>query len=518
MVVAIPLGQGKSLPLTVFITLTTLQIRSGVYHPDDSEFEAMANQGDLVPVYREIDAGTISPVTAYLKITAETSGGFLLESVQGQERLARYSFIGTNPYKTIRAGHHGSFGGANPLTVLEKELNELRVVENDNLPRFAGGAVGYLGYECCRYFEPSVPQANPSQPLELPEAMFMLVDTMVVFDHVRHKIQIISHARIHEDGHKAYKKAVDRIAKLIELLAKPLSNPLLELPKADYVSPNPDGFEANLTQSQYYDIVKKAKDYIVAGDIIQVVLSRKLKKTTTAKPFDIYRSLRENNPSPYTYYLDFNDFQIIGASPELLVRVEEGQVTTHPIAGTRRRGVTQSDDKALERELIQDEKEIAEHIMLVDLGRNDIGRVSELGSVQVTKFMEVEKYSHVMHLVSHVSGKIDGKLTCFDAIRACFPAGTVSGAPKVRAMEIIAELEPENRGTYAGAVGYFGFSGNMDTAITIRTIVMHDRVAYIQTGGGVVFDSTPEGEFKETLHKAGALLAAVQQAEAVFPS
>ena len=488
-----------------------------MYHPDDSEFRALVSKGDLVPVYFEMDVGTDSPVTVYQKVVSEASGGFLLESVQGQERLARYSFIGTDPYKIIKTDFSGVVAQETPLAVLETELGRLRVVQNENLPRFTGGAVGYLGYECNGYFETSVPQANSTEENEIPQAMFMLVDTMVVFDHVRGKIQIISHARIYEDGKEAYKKAVDRIEHLRNKISRPLVSPLPDLPSMDAMSPSADGFEANISQSEYYDMVNAAKRYIEDGDIIQVVLSRKLKRKTSAKPFDIYRSLRINNPSPYNYYLDFKGFQIIGASPELLVRVEEGQVTTHPIAGTRRRGIDEDDDLALEKELAGDEKEIAEHIMLVDLGRNDIGRVSKLGSVQVTKFMEVERYSHVMHLVSHVSGKIDNKLTCFDAIRACFPAGTVSGAPKVRAMEIIAELEPDNRGPYAGAVGYFGFSGNMDTAITIRTIVMQNGVAQIQTGGGVVFDSTPEGEFKETLHKAGALLAAIKQAEHIQP-
>ena len=488
-----------------------------MYHPDDSEFRALASKGDLVPVYFEMDVGSDSPVTVYQKVVSEASGGFLLESVQGQERLARYSFIGTDPYKIIKTDFLDVVAQETPLAVLETELGRLRVVQNENLPRFTGGAVGYLGYECNGYFETSVPQANPIGANEIPQAMFMLVDTMVVFDHIQGKIQIISHARIHEDGKEAYKKAVDRIENLRNKISRPLVSPLPDLPSMDAMSPSADGFEANISQSEYYDMVNAAKRYIEDGDIIQVVLSRKLKRKTSAKPFDIYRSLRINNPSPYNYYLDFKGFQIIGASPELLVRVEEGQVTTHPIAGTRRRGIDEDDDLALEKELAGDEKEIAEHIMLVDLGRNDIGRVSKLGSVQVTKFMEVERYSHVMHLVSHVSGKIDNKLTCFDAIRACFPAGTVSGAPKVRAMEIIAELEPDNRGPYAGAVGYFGFSGNMDTAITIRTIVMQNGVAQIQTGGGVVFDSTPEGEFKETLHKAGALLAAIKQAEHIQP-
>jgi len=484
-----------------------------VYHPAASEFQALASKGDLVPVYFEMDVGSNSPVTVYQKVVSETVGGFLLESVQGQERLARYSFIGTDPYKIIRTEFSNAVQQENPLSVLETELGRFRVVQNENLPRFTGGAVGYLGYECNGYFEPSVPQANLAEPSAIPQAMFMLVDTMVVFDHIQGKIQIISHARIHEDGKEAYKNAVDRIDKLRNKISQSLVNPLPALPSMDGINSSPDGFEANISQNEYYDMVGVAKRYIEAGDIIQVVLSRKLTRKTIAKPFDIYRSLRANNPSPYNYYLEFKDFQIIGASPELLVRVEEGQVTTHPIAGTRRRGVDENEDLELEKELAGDEKEIAEHIMLVDLGRNDIGRVSELGSVQVTKFMEVERYSHVMHLVSHVSGKIDNNLTCFDAIRACFPAGTVSGAPKIRAMEIIAELEPDNRGPYAGAVGYFGFSGNMDTAITIRTIVMQDGVAHIQTGGGVVYDSTPEGEFKETLHKAGALLAAIKQAE-----
>jgi anthranilate synthase component 1 len=368
--------------------------------------------------------------------------------------------------------------------------------------------VGYLGYEVARYFE-RLPSPD-DDPLELPESMLMMVDTLLVFDHLTHKIKVVSHVHLDGDIEEAYLQATHKIDSLVQRLRQPI--PPVVLPM---VSSFTSSVSSNLSQVEFEYRVSRAKDYIYAGDIIQVVLSQRLAKPTNASPFAIYRALRSINPSPYMYYLNFGKFCIVGASPELLVRVEDGVVSSHPIAGTRIRGEDESQDMALEEELRGDEKECAEHIMLVDLGRNDIGRISEAGTVEVTQLMDVEYYSHVMHLVSHVQGKLRAGLSQFDTLRACFPAGTVSGAPKIRAMEIIAELEPDKRGPYAGAVGYFDFSGNLDTAITIRTIVVKDGVAYIQAGAGIVADSVPEREYHECLSKAQALLTAVERAEVV---
>jgi anthranilate synthase component 1 len=339
----------------------------------------------------------------------------------------------------------------------------------------------------------------------------MFADTILVFDHLKHKIKVVSHARLDgNDAGKAYKGAVERIESLVKRLSQPLKQERKES-KAIH-QPSPVSF--NMTREEFEAMVVRAKEDIVAGEIIQVVLSQRLSRKTGAKPFDIYRALRSINPSPYMYYLHLDDCHIIGASPELLVRVENGVVATHPIAGTRPRGRTPDEDAALAAELKADEKERAEHVMLVDLGRNDIGRIAEPGSVEVTQFMDVENYSHVMHLVSHVQGKLRPELRPFEALRACFPAGTVSGAPKIRAMEIIAELEPDRRGPYAGAVGYFSFSGNLDTAITIRTIVMTDGTACVQAGAGIVADSVPAREYEESMNKARALIMAIEEAEA----
>ncbi|MBI4233442.1 MAG: anthranilate synthase component I [Chloroflexi bacterium] len=481
------------------------------YYPSLEEVKRLAGQGNLVPVYREIQADLETPVSAYLKV-ARPPYSFLLESVEGGERLARYSFIGTEPSRVIKTGLGYPGGAVDPLAPVERELSRFRLVPVSGLPRFHGGAVGYLAYEAVRYFEPRVPPAA-SDSLGLPEAIFLVTDTLLVFDHLKHVIKVVSHLHLDGDVEKGYARAVQRIERLVKRLGRPLRPPApRRLQPASPPGEGP-GFASNVSRDRYLAMVQRAKEYIVEGDVIQVVISQRLAKPTAAHPFDIYRALRAINPSPYMYYLVLDDFHIVGASPELLVRVEDGAVATHPIAGTRPRGATPEQDAALEEELRHDEKERAEHIMLVDLGRNDIGRVSQPGTVQVTQLMDVERYSHVMHLVSHVTGKLRPDLTAYDALRACFPAGTVSGAPKIRAMEIIAEQEPELRGPYAGAVGYFSFSGNMDTAITIRTIVLKDGVAYVQAGGGIVYDSTPEGEYQETLHKARALLRAIQQAE-----
>jgi len=475
-----------------------------MYNPTLSEVQQLKKHGNLVPIYREIVADLETPVSAYLKI-ARGAHSFLLESVEGGERLARYSFIGTEPYLILKTGGGESI---DPLLAVEKELNKYSLVSVSELPRFHGGAVGYLAYEVVKHFE-ELPSPH-CDPLGLPESVFMFADTVLVFDHLTHKIKIVSLAHLDDDVERAYLKAVEKI----DSLAERLSQPMEQGPREKGMPATTSSVWSNLSQAEFEARVAQAKEYICAGEIIQVVLSQRLGRTTNASPFDIYRALRTVNPSPYMYYLHLGDCHIIGASPEMLVRVEDGVVATHPIAGTRPRGANPAEDLILEDELRSDEKECAEHIMLLDLGRNDIGRVSEPGTVQVTQLMEVERYSHVMHLVSHVQGRLRQGLSQFDALRACFPAGTVSGAPKIRAMELIAGLEPDKRGPYAGAVGYFSFSGNLDTAITIRTIVMTEDSAYVQAGGGIVADSVPEREYQESLNKAQALLKAIEQAEA----
>jgi anthranilate synthase component 1 len=475
-----------------------------VYYPTLEEVKRLSRDGNLVPVYREIVADLETPVTAFLKVNR---GGysFLLESVEGGQRLGRYSFIGTEPYKVLTTRGEDK---VDPLPLVAAELNRHKIVAASGLPRFCGGAVGYLAYETVTRFE-ELPSPERDS-LGLPESLFMFADTLLVFDHVTHKIKVLSHA--HLDGNDieaAYQQAIGRIDELIDRLGQPLQTKGLSTSAGRGRS----GPTSNFSPEEYKAAVTRIKRYITAGEAIQVVPSQRLSQPTGVAPFEIYRALRTINPSPYMYYLDLVDFQIIGTSPEILVRVEDGTVMTRPLAGTRRRGETPEEDDRLERELRNDEKERAEHIMLVDLGRNDIGRVSEPGTVKVSDLMEVERYSHVMHLVTHVQGRLRKDMTAFDALRACFPAGTVSGAPKIRAMEIIAEVEPEKRGPYSGAVGYFSFSGNMDMAIAIRTMVTKKGVAYVQAGGGIVYDSVPEQEYEETMNKARALLKAIDQAE-----
>ncbi len=474
-----------------------------MYYPTLEEVRQLKKYGNLVPVCRDIQADLETPVSAYLKI-ARGNYSFLLESVEGGERLARYSFIGTEPSLVLRTGNDNP---VDPLNLVEKEFAQLRPVSIADLPRFQGGIVGYLSYEVARYFE-KLPCPD-QDPQGLPESVLMLADTLLVFDHITHKIKVVSHTHLDEDVDKAYREATRKIDDLVNRLEQPIQS---KSPKN--APPNRSEVSSNFSPARFEAIVSQAKEYIYAGDIIQAVLSQRLSRPTNASPFAIYRALRSVNPSPYMYYLHLGDFYIVGASPELLVRVEDDIVSNHPIAGTRRRGKDATEDLALEEELKHDKKECAEHIMLVDLGRNDIGRISEPGTVEITQLMDLERYSHVMHLVSHVQGKLRAGLSQFDAFRSCFPAGTVSGAPKIRAMEIIAELEREKRGPYAGAVGYFDFSGNLDTAIAIRTVIIKDNIAYIQAGAGIVADSIPEREYQESLNKAQALLAAIDQAEA----
>lgn len=472
-----------------------------MYHPELEEVKKFAEQGNLIPIYREIIADMDTPVSAFLKINLD-GNSFLLESVEGGERMARYSFIGTNPYKVLKTEPGEN---TDPLPDIAAELGKYRIVEIPGLPKFCGGAVGYLGYETVTTFEKL---ASPEKDvLNVPESLFMFTDTVLIFDHVTHKIKVLSHVHTDGDIERAYHEATSRIDRLIERLQQPL--PRKQPPEIK----SSGNLSSNFTRPDFEKAVEKIKNYITAGEAIQVVLSQRFKQPTDAEPFEIYRTLRSINPSPYMFYFDFKDFYIIGASPEILVRAENGIVTTRPLAGTRRRGDDPKEDIALEKELKQDEKERAEHIMLVDLGRNDIGRVSEPGSVKVSDLMDVERYSHVMHLVTHVDGKLKKDMTAFDALRACFPAGTVSGAPKIRAMEIIAEFEPEKRGPYAGAAGYFSFNGNMDMAIAIRTMVLKDKIAYLQAGCGIVYDSVPSLEYDETMNKARVLLKAIAQAE-----
>ncbi len=469
---------------------------------------ARRGEGNLVPVFREVAADLETPVSAFLKVR-EGPYSFLLESVEGGERLARYSFIGTQPYRVLKTGEGFEHTG-DPLVPLEQELARFKSVAVPGVPAFTGGAIGYVAYDAVRHFEPRVarPQADP---LGLPEAMFLFSDSMVVFDHIHHTIKVISHCRLDGDIDSAYRQAAFRIDEIVARLA----NPTVPLPveETGAILRSTGQAESNVGREGYELMVERIRDHVVAGDVIQAVPSQRLARKTAVHPFNIYRQLRVVNPSPYMFYLDLGDFQIVGASPELLVRVEDGVVTNHPIAGTRPRGATPEEDERLAEELLADEKERAEHIMLVDLGRNDVGRVAKPGTVHVDSLMHIERYSHVMHIVSHVSGQLREDRTAFDAFRSVFPAGTVSGAPKVRAMEIIAELEQERRGVYAGAVGYASFAGSLDTCIAIRTMVIKNGTAYLQAGGGIVYDSVPATEYQESMNKMRALMRAIDLAE-----
>ena len=481
-----------------------------MYYPSLEQVKAMAGQGNLVPVYKSINADLETPVSAYLKV-ARGPYSYLLESVEGGERLGRYSFIGTEPYKVVQTGPGSEAGEIDPLSLVEEEMGQYRYIPVDGLPGFQGGAVGYLAYDAIRYFEPRVPPMA-SDPQGLPESVFMFGETILIFDHLRHDIKVVSHAYLYGDVEKAYAEATRRIDEMVDRLAQPLVLPP-ELQDGSFGVNGSVNIESNFTTERYADAINKCIEHVYAGDIIQVVNSQRFSRRTDAHPFQVYRALRSVNPSPYMYYLDLDGFQIVGAAIETVVKVEDGIAATHPIAGTRPRGRTPGEDDANEAELKSSEKQRAEHIMLVDLGRNDIGRVSDPGTVHVTQLMDVERFSHVMHLVSHVEGRLRTDLTPYDALRSCFPAGTVSGAPKIRAMEIIAEVEGEKRGPYGGAVGYFSYSGNMDTALVLRTGIYKDGVMYVQAGGGIVADSVVEDEYQETRHKAGALMRAIDRAE-----
>jgi anthranilate synthase component 1 len=462
--------------------------------PTRAEARALAEDHALVPVYREVLADMLTPVRAYTLLCPPGEPGFLLESVEGGERLARYSFIGSEPTPLETSGD-------DPLAALRSVAAE-STAPVKGIPRFHGGAVGYLGYETARHFE-RLPVAAGAPP-PMPESAFLRAEDLAVFDHVTRRLKLLT---IHRPDREDYDDAVARIDQMESRLASDQAAPFTK---------GADGarWESNVTPGQYHAMVDAAREHILAGDAFQVVISQRFRKPLEASAFDVYRCLRAINPSPYMYYLSLGgDRQVVGTSPEKLVQVEGRRVETRPLAGTRRRGSDPAEDVRLEKELLGDLKERAEHVMLVDLGRNDVGRVARPGTVSVDRLMEVERYSHVMHISSTVSGELREGCTSLDALRAAFPAGTVSGAPKIRAMEIIAELEPDQRGVYAGSLGYVSFGGNLDMAITLRTVVVTDGIAYVQAGAGVVADSRPEREFEETLEKAGAMFKAIEMAE-----
>jgi anthranilate synthase component 1 len=484
-----------------------------MFYPDFKEFKRRSKEGNLIPVYREILADLETPLSAFLKLRGRE--GFLLESVEGGEKWARYSFLGCNPSMTIegrgrsviikRGGHKKRMDFKNdPLEIVAAELKRYRPVVTPGLPRFYGGFVGYIGYDVVRHFE-RLPDMG-HRGLNLPDLYLMFTDTLIVFDNLSQTMKVISNAYVEDEPSVAYDNACRKIERIVKRLRSRIVRPEATICK-------PSSITSNFTKRDFLKAVKKAKRYIMSGDIIQVVLSQNFRRRTSANPVNAYRALRVINPSPYMFYLDTGECVLAGSSPEILVRLEDDIIELRPIAGTRRRGETPDEDLHLERELRSDPKEIAEHIMLVDLGRNDIGRVAEIGTVRVTELMTVERYSHVMHLVSNVVGRLENDRDAFDLLRATFPAGTVTGAPKIRAMEIIEELEPTRRGLYAGCVGYFGFSGNMDMCITIRTIIFKGRNAYVQAGAGIVADSEPEREYMETVNKAKGMIKAIDMAE-----
>lgn len=487
-----------------------------MYSLSSEEFKNYAREYNLVPVYREVVADMETPVSAYLKLGMGRRS-FLLESVEGGETLGRYSFIGVDSFLNLLAknGRVEITGEINreyencadPLTVVEELMSVYKAAPVPDLPPFFGGAVGYIGYEAVNYFE-RLPKTAPDD-LALPDIMLQFTDTLVAFDHLRHKVKIIVNARVSSDVDAAYDEALSRIEEVIDQLRKPASQ--YQLPDTDPGDIDASAVAANVSKEQFMSSVDRAREYIFSGDILQVVLSQRFSMPLSASPFNIYRVLRTINPSPYLAYLNFGDMALVASSPEPLVRLTGNHAITRPIAGTRPRGANVEEDRLLEAELLADDKERAEHVMLVDLGRNDLGRVCLPGTVAIDKLMFVEKYSHVMHIVSQVSGDLRADMNSFDLLRAAFPAGTVSGAPKVRAMEIIDELEANARGPYAGVFGYFSFNGNLDTGITIRTVVVKDKTAYVQAGAGIVADSDPEREYQETVNKAMALLRAVGQ-------
>ena len=485
-----------------------------------AEFVELAQRGTFVPVCKEIMADLLTPVSAFLKIAEHSDYAFLLESVEGGEQVARYSFLGKDPFLVVRSrdgktmlerGGAITEDGESFMSTVRKLMSDFHSPFVPELPRFTGGAVGYLSYEAACWFEPSLQRAWDAFPKPTSdcddEAGFMLFDTVLAFDHLKHRILIVANARITADENleALYQFACAKI----QFFERELERSLSETESAGSATLE---VRSNTTREAFEQGVRKAKDYIAAGDIYQVVVSQRFEANVTVDPFTVYRALRYVNPSPYMYFIRMGTLTIVGSSPEMLVRVEARRVETHPIAGTRPRGHGDEEDMRLAEELKHNEKERAEHVMLVDLGRNDLGRVCEYGSVRVPQFMGLERYSHVMHLVSRVEGRLAEDRDRLDALASCFPAGTVSGAPKIRAMEIISELEPTRRGIYAGAIGYLDFAGNLDCCITIRTIRIKDGRAFIQAGAGIVADSNPAAEFEETRDKASALLRALEMA------
>jgi anthranilate synthase component 1 len=500
--------------------------------PSFEQFQALAEQGNFVPVYQEWVADLETPVSAWYKVCAGQPYSFLLESVEGGENIGRYSFLGCDPVwilqaqgnttkRTHRDGTVENFSG-NPFEILDRCLEPIHPVQLPQLPPGIGGLFGFWGYELIQWIEPRVPVYQATEN-DLPDGVWMQVDNLIVFDQVQRKIWAIAYADLRGetvDLEQVYRSTCDRVTKLVLKLQLPLpiEAKTLELNSSPSDSLN---YESNTTYQQFCDNVLKAKDYIKAGDIFQVVLSQRLSASYAGNPFELYRSLRLINPSPYMAYYNFGDWQIIGSSPEVMVKAERSETkamkaTLRPIAGTRRRGKTPEEDQALAKDLLQDPKEIAEHVMLVDLGRNDLGRVCVKGTVVVDQLMVIERYSHVMHIVSNVIGELDPQKTAWDLLKACFPAGTVSGAPKIRAMEIIHELEPERRGPYSGVYGYYDFEGQLNSAIAIRTMVVrpegnNHHLVSVQSGAGLVADSDPQTEYEETLNKARGLLEAIRR-------
>jgi anthranilate synthase component 1 len=491
-----------------------------MHKPDLETFKKLATEAKLVPVYREILADLDTPLTIFAKVASQDSHAFLFESLEGGEKWGRYSFIGFDPLMTfassqehieIKRGGTIETRTGNPLHELKKLLASFKAHQAESLPRFFGGLVGYLGYDMVKFME-RLPDRH--SPLDLPDSSFMVPKTVLIHDSFKQKLVIVNCVELKagDDPAELYNKACSQIDDVAARLKQPMPYEFAESPSGDHEHE----FSSNMDENSFKEMVQTAKEYILAGDIIQVVLSQRFHTETDLSPFALYRALRHINPSPYLFYLQLGNVIQIGSSPEILVRLENNEIELRPIAGTRHRGKTDAEDKALEEELLADPKERAEHLMLVDLGRNDAGRVAKPGSVEVRDLLVVERYSHVMHIVSGVHGLLADDRDQFDVMSACFPAGTVSGAPKIRAMEIIEELEPERRGPYAGAVGYFGFSGNMDFCITIRTFVMRDKDLWIQAGAGIVADSDPGKEFEETLNKARGLRRAVELAEKGF--
>ncbi|MBF0400223.1 MAG: anthranilate synthase component I [Magnetococcales bacterium] len=490
--------------------------------PSLPAFRQLAQHGNLVPVYREIMADLDTPVSAFLKVSAGASHAFLLESVQGGEQWGRYSILGMNPaalftitgQRTEIQWHEQPaqvIEGENPISLLQQFMSQFKPVQVEGLPRFHGGIVGYFGYDMVRCFE-TIPDNNP-HTLGTPDALFMLTDIVLIFDNLLGKLKVVANLFIQPDKpvDALYQQAAERIDSVVKQLQQavpptekitPASSPLQE-----------SDFHCEMSKEAFQAAVERAKEYILAGDIFQVVLSQRFSIPFAHEPISLYRALRATNPSPYLFLLRLGDFSLVGSSPEILVRQEGERVIVRPIAGTRRRDANPEQDLALEKELLADPKELAEHIMLVDLGRNDLGRVAETGSIQVTERFVIERYSHVMHIVSNVEGKLKEGLNAFDIVAATFPAGTVSGAPKIRAMEIIDELECARRGPYAGTVGYLSFSNNMDLAITIRTALIKNNTLFVQTGAGIVADSSPEREYEETKEKARALFRAIDRVQ-----